>query len=276
MNRLRISLLTLLAMFFLSTPVLADYDEDSDSESPSCSGAHCQDTHNVDNSTSNAGGAGGSVSGTISPTFTGTQTGTVSPTIRTSITGTQTGTVSPTISPTFSPTLSPTFSPTVSPTSGVQIGNFGNDEDSDSDGDYGDVLSPTATSDQDQKQKQGQYQDQENKQGQFGYIDSHDVTTYEAQERNPVSSAAPVSASACSSGISAQGVDFGAAVARTNPYCNLALVSETAAARGNAKVADEMVDLMAEMARADSRGHLGIRGFLRGIPVIGGVLGWIW
>lgn len=124
--------------------------------------------------------------------------------------------------------------------------------------------------------KQGQQQEGYNAQGQFGYIDSHDETYYAAQERNPVSSAAPVSASACSSGISAQGVDFGAALARTNPYCNLALTAEVARAQDMPGTAKEMVILMRRMARADVEGHFGIRGFMRGVPVAGGMLGWIW
>ena len=119
-----------------------------------------------------------------------------------------------------------------------------------------------------------QAQDQGQGQGQFGYVDSHDV--YEAQKRNPVSSAAPVSASACSSGISAQGVSLGGAVAVTNKYCNLALVAETAAARGMDDVAEEMVEMMADMARADTKGLFGFRGFFRSLPVVGGFLSWVW
>jgi hypothetical protein len=131
---------------------------------------------------------------------------------------------------------------------------------------------------QGQGQDQGQSQFGVNKsaqgQGQFGYVDSHDI--YEAQERNPVSSAAPVSASACSSGVSAQGVDLGGAVAKVNPFCNLALTAETAAARGMTDVAEEMVGLMADMARAEAEGHFGIKSFLRGVPVLGGLLGFVW
>lgn len=103
-----------------------------------------------------------------------------------------------------------------------------------------------------------------------------DNSTYEAQDRNPVSSAAPVSAAACSSGVSAQGVNFGGAIAVTNKYCNLALVAETAAARGMGDVAEEMVNLMADMARADAEGLYGFRKFVRGLPVLGGFLSWVW
>ena len=124
--------------------------------------------------------------------------------------------------------------------------------------------------------KQGQQQEGYNAQGQFGYIDSHDETYYEAQERNPVSSAAPVSASACSSGVSAQGVDLGAALAVTNPYCNLALTAEVARAQNMPRTAEEMVILMRRMARADAEGLFGIRGFMRGVPIAGGMLGWVW
>lgn len=105
-------------------------------------------------------------------------------------------------------------------------------------------------------------------------VDARDQssTVYEAQERNPVSSAAPVSATACSSGLSAQGVDLGGAVAVTNVYCNLALTAEVAAAQGKTDVAGEMVDLMAELARADAKGVGGFRSFLRGMPILGGTL----
>ena len=61
-----------------------------------------------------------------------------------------------------------------------------------------------------------------------------------------------------------------------NIYCNLALVAETAAARGNVAVADEMVELMAAMARADARGIGGFRTFMRGVPILGGILSFIW
>ena len=155
--------------------------------------------------------------------------------------------------------------------SNVEVGNgFGN-------------LSPSASArneqDQDQDQGQAQGQDQgqaqSSKQGQFGYVkvDSHDI--HEAQERNPVSSAAPVSASACASGVSAQGVDLGAAVAQVNVYCNLALTAEVARANGNTEAANRMVELMAELAERDARGIGGFRSFVRGLPVLGGVLSFI-
>jgi len=124
-----------------------------------------------------------------------------------------------------------------------------------------------------------------NKQDQtsVGTVDSHDTfdardqssTLYEAQERDPVSSAASVSASACASGVSAQGVDLGGAVARVNPYCNLSLTIEKALSVGDRATAKRMVILMSEMAEADARGIGGFRTFVRGLPILGGVLGFI-
>ncbi len=149
------------------------------------------------------------------------------------------------------------------------------------------TVSPKQRQRQGQEQGQGQGQGQEQEanigngfknfssdsdqgQGQFGYVDSHDL--YEAQDRDPVSSAAPVSATACSSGISAQGVDLGGAVATTNVYCNLALVAEVAAAQGKSEIAAEMVELMAELARADAQGVGGFRTHVRKFPVLGSSL----
>jgi hypothetical protein len=260
------SLLAILA--FSAAPAFAEHFDNEDFCPAFPNHPHCSGDGDGDSD----GGNTNTNTGTNTGTFTGTQTGTNTGTNTGTFTGTQTGTVSPTISPTFSPTLSPKF--IVSPTSGVQIGNFGNDEDSDcydcedNETSYGDVLSPSSDQEQDQKQKQGQIAAQ----GQFGYIDSHDVTTYEAQERNPVSSAAPVSASACSSGVSAQGVDLGGAVAVTNIYCNLALTAEVAKANGKTEIASEMVTLMRDMAVSDAKGIGGFRTVLRSLPILGGTL----
>jgi hypothetical protein len=256
-----------LAAFVITNPVLANGD-------PPPVGGDIEITDNTvtDNFSPSSTS---SVDGTISPTFTGTQTGTVSPTI----TGTQTGTVSPTFE-NIGANDSGNSESSSSADNSFQIGHSGGGYDGEyCEGDCGDgvpsgdILSP--------KQQQGQIgvnrqfgiNDQGQGQGQFGYVDSHDL--YEAQERDPVSSAAPVSASACASGVSAQGVDLGGAVAVVNPYCNVALVAEAAAARGMTEVAEEMVNLMADMARADVEGVFGFRKFVRKLPVLGGVLKWV-
>jgi hypothetical protein len=99
-------------------------------------------------------------------------------------------------------------------------------------------------------------------------VDARDQSTtlYEAQKRNPVMSAAPVFASACSRGASGQGIGMGGAIAFTNEMCDLALAAELAARVGNTELQDMLIERAAKLAMA--RGNK-FRIWLQYIPIIG-------
>jgi hypothetical protein len=99
-------------------------------------------------------------------------------------------------------------------------------------------------------------------------VDARDQSTinYDAQKRNPVSSAAPVFATACSRGASAQGVGMGGAIAFTNEICDLALAAELAGNAGDLELRDKLIERAGELAFA--RGNK-LRVWLQWIPLIG-------
>ena len=108
---------------------------------------------------------------------------------------------------------------------------------------------------------QGQSQSGHNSQGQIGVnkaVGTGNVTSlhqvYEAQERNPVSRAADVSASACSTiGASAQGANLGGAIALNNPLCDLEIAQKMALSLGTdrgAEIALELAERAADVAKA--------------------------
>lgn len=81
-------------------------------------------------------------------------------------------------------------------------------------------------------------------------IDASDRSTTIVEDRkDPVASAAPVFASACSAGVSAQSYGFGGALANTNPMCDLALAVELAIKVDNFELARELTDRAATFAR---------------------------
>jgi hypothetical protein len=82
-------------------------------------------------------------------------------------------------------------------------------------------------------------------------IDASDrstTTTIVEDRKDPVASAAPVFASACSAGISAQSYGFGGSLANTNPMCDLALAVELAIKVENFDLARKLVDRAARFA----------------------------
>jgi hypothetical protein len=80
-------------------------------------------------------------------------------------------------------------------------------------------------------------------------IDASDRSTTIVEDRkDPVASSAPVFASACSAGISAQSYGFGGALANTNPMCDLALAVELAIKVENFDLARKLVDRAARFA----------------------------
>ena len=91
-------------------------------------------------------------------------------------------------------------------------------------------------------------------------------TTVVEDRKDPVASAAPVFASACSAGISAQSYGFGGALANTNPMCDLALAVELAIKADNFELARELVDRAARFAWHRTNP---IRMFGQWVPFIG-------
>jgi len=105
---------------------------------------------------------------------------------------------------------------------------------------------------QGQSQNQGQVTDtdQKNKQETDLSVDASDRSTTLVQDtRDPVASAAPVFASACSAGVSAQSYGFGGALASTNPMCDLALAVELALKVGNTELANELTERAASFSK---------------------------
>ena len=94
-------------------------------------------------------------------------------------------------------------------------------------------------------------------------------TTLVEDRKDPVASAAPVFASACSAGISAQSYGFGGALANTNPMCDLALAVELAIKVDNFELARELVDRAARFARHRTNP---IRMYGQWIPFLGQLL----
>ena len=120
---------------------------------------------------------------------------------------------------------------------------------------------------------QGQSQSGYNSQGQIGVnkaVGTGNHTSlsqvYEAQKRDPVHSAAGVFASACSSGVSGQGIGFGGALAKTNPLCDLAMAVELADKLEDKALRDELIDRAASLAMHRSNF---IRRFAQWLPVVG-------
>ncbi len=100
-------------------------------------------------------------------------------------------------------------------------------------------------------------------------IDSSDQSTTTYKERkNPVASAAPVFATACSSGVSAQTMGFGGSLASTNPMCDLALAAEMARAGGDEELSRELMLRAAKYARARSNV---MRRWSQYLPIIGNI-----
>jgi hypothetical protein len=98
-------------------------------------------------------------------------------------------------------------------------------------------------------------------------IDASDHrSTVIEDKRDPVASAAPVFASACSAGVSAQSYGFGGSLASVNPMCDLALAAEMARAVGNDELAKELTLEAAAFARA--RTNI-VRRYGQWIPVLG-------
>lgn len=80
-------------------------------------------------------------------------------------------------------------------------------------------------------------------------VSDRSVTTIKSS-KIPVASAAPVFASACSAGVSGQGMGFGGSLATTNPMCDMALAAEMARAVGEDELARELTLEAARFARA--------------------------
>lgn len=100
-------------------------------------------------------------------------------------------------------------------------------------------------------------------------IDSSDQSSYTYKERKqPVASAAPVFATACSSGVSAQSFGFGGSLASTNPMCDLALAAEMARAGGDEELSRELMLRAAKYARARSNV---MRRWSQYLPIIGNI-----
>jgi hypothetical protein len=114
---------------------------------------------------------------------------------------------------------------------------------------------------------QGQSTATDNDQATSVDIDASDrsSTVYE-DKRDPVASAAPVFASACSAGVSAQSYGFGGSLASVNPMCDLALAAEMARAVGNDELAYELTIEAAAFARARTNV---VRRYGQWIPVLG-------
>jgi hypothetical protein len=127
------------------------------------------------------------------------------------------------------------------------------------------------------QQQQGQQQGQETSQAtdqanaQTTNIDVSDRSsssnTYK-ERKNPVASAAPVFATACSSGVSAQTMGFGGSLASTNPMCDLALAAEMARAGGDEELSQELMQRAAKYARARSNV---MRRWSQYLPIIGNI-----
>jgi len=122
---------------------------------------------------------------------------------------------------------------------------------------------------QGQGQQQGQQQDSSQANAQNTNIDVSDRSSYSYKERKqPVASAAPVFATACSSGVSAQSFGFGGSLASTNPMCDLALAAEMARAGGDEELSQELMQRAAKYARARSNV---MRRWSQYLPIIGNI-----
>jgi hypothetical protein len=120
---------------------------------------------------------------------------------------------------------------------------------------------------------QGQSQSGYNSQGQIGVnkaVGAGNITkleqVYEAQERDPIHSAASVFSAACASGVSAQGVNLGGALAKTNEMCDLAMAIELADKLEDKTLRDELIVRAGSLAMHRSNF---IRRFASWIPVVG-------
>ena len=118
-----------------------------------------------------------------------------------------------------------------------------------------------------QGQQQKQSQDTAQANAQNTTIDASDRSVQRIEAKSiPVASAAPVFASACSAGVSAQTMGFGGSLASTNPMCDLALAAEMARSVGNNELAYELSMEAATFARARTNV---VRRFGQWIPFIG-------
>lgn len=161
------------------------------------------------------------------------------------------------------------------------IGDCGNNGNGPPGGNVGDVTQGQLQDQfQSQAQDQGQFQEQSgfNAQGQVGINKAvgsgnetsveveGDTTVFEAQKRNPVSSAAPVFATACSRGVSGQFVGVGGAIAANNEICDLATAAELAERTGNMELRDKLVARAGDLALARANR---LRVWFQWVPFVG-------